>query len=310
MLLKIFEGSELPKLLIIKDSTAVKDGSYFLSCVSSRCKQDFSVHCFLWDYSQLEFNTVMNPISPYDSNIIVHELHSDPFHWNSKDTHIDELNSEWEAVPGKKGIVVAMDSHKIFRNNRTAMFKWLIHMKNQLNIAQIILMVHEDLLTPEENVVIDYLSDASIMISNEYLLVEKLRMKSATKRNDGRPDIPIAKVLLKRSTGKIVNTLESYHISRTFSLHAEPWVFEEPTTNKVDDEKDESSDLPKDVTFKLSLSKAEQKQRDKLVMPYTPAHKMDIKIENDANENKAQIFYEPDEDDDFDDEDPDDDLEF
>jgi len=318
MLLKIHEGTELPKLLVIKDCVAVKDASYFFSCVANRCKHNFPVHCFLHENSEFHFRKLLNPVLPQDhtSSIVVHDLFSDPFSWNSKQNNpVDKVDTAMAMIANQNGVVVALDSHLSLKNNQTqTLYKRLLQMKSQPTIVQIILMVHVDLLTPQEASVLDYLSDASVTMSNEHLMVERLRLKSASKREDGSTETPIAKVLLKRNTGKVVTSLESFHVSTSFSLESKPWVFDTVTTesnsNMDDHEKEDSSDLPNDVTFKLSLSKAEQQQRNKLVMPYTPGHKVEIKVEDSCNNNKAQIFYEPDEEDDFDDEDPDDDLEF
>ena len=316
MLQKILEGVELPKFLLIKDYTSVRDDSCFLSCVANRCKQSYNVHCFLLEHKQFYLRHRLQPAILNDSNIpTLHDLCSDPYGWNTcinqgmNSTTPDQMNNVSLAILGQNNVVVAIDCVKVLQNDVSkTLYQNLIEIKNQKNIVQFILMVHADLLTPAECKVIDYLADAIVELTNEHLMVEYLRQKSAIQRKDGDVNLPIAKFILK-STGKILNGVESFHISRNFSLETKQWVFD--NSDMKNDDLENDSDLPKDVTFKLSLSKAEQQQRNKLVMPYTPV-KLDVKIDNDTKniDHNPQIFYEPDEEDDFDDEDPDDDLEF
>lgn len=53
-------------------------------------------------------------------------------------------------------------------------------------------------------------------------------------------------------------------------------------------------------TFKLTLNDTEKDARDNIVLPYT----------NVQNQRSSQVFYLPDENDDFDEEDPDDDFDY
>lgn len=64
------------------------------------------------------------------------------------------------------------------------------------------------------------------------------------------------------------------------------------------------------LTFDLHLSSQERKDRAQVILPYTSAQQGTGLVGMSSQTPSGQIFYQPDELDDFDDSDPDDDLEF
>ena len=76
--------------------------------------------------------------------------------------------------------------------------------------------------------------------------------------------------------------------------------------------RDQSPDPTANLTFDLRLSSKEKVDRAKVILPYTTAAvpRMEVGVSSNHGTGTGQIFYQPDEVDDFDESDPDDDLDF
>ncbi|XP_050316298.1 elongator complex protein 5 [Anthonomus grandis grandis] len=105
----------------------------------------------------------------------------------------------------------------------------------------------------------------------------------------------------KKSGGKIISELEEYRFEGSQLISSK---IEKPDIMKLIEKSSTSEVNPENLsTFRIGLSEEEKNLRDKVVLPYLP------KPENDKSQQaEGKIFYEFDEQDDWDEEDPDDDL--
>lgn len=71
----------------------------------------------------------------------------------------------------------------------------------------------------------------------------------------------------------------------------------------------DKADPAANLTFDLHLSSREKEARSQVILPYTKAQQEGL-VGVASQGGSGQIYYQPDEMDDFDDSDPDDDLEF
>lgn len=104
----------------------------------------------------------------------------------------------------------------------------------------------------------------------------------------------------KRKSGKVTKQTETLSISHDYStlsssLH-EPFTQSTPSTHTPS-----QADPSANLSFDLTLTAKEKRDRANVILPYTRPHISLAKGE-------GQIFYQPDEVDDFDESDPDDDL--
>ena len=114
--------------------------------------------------------------------------------------------------------------------------------------------------------------------------------------------------------GKLVTSKELLKFDSDWSVTILPYK-EVPVKKQVEEEEDDTID--KLTTFNLNTSKeAEKEAKDKLVLPFykEPQKIGEVKLQNTGSgskeESDGKIYYEPDSGDDWDDEDPDDDLDF
>ena len=114
--------------------------------------------------------------------------------------------------------------------------------------------------------------------------------------------------------GKLVTSKELLKFDSDWNIKILP--YKEVTVKKHLEEEEEDT-IDKLTTFNLNTSKdAEKEAKDKLVLPFykEPQKIGEVKIQNTGSgsqgESDGKIYYEPDSGDDWDDEDPDDDLDF
>jgi len=102
----------------------------------------------------------------------------------------------------------------------------------------------------------------------------------------------------RRPSGKVLKEIETFALTDGYEVVALKKF--EVQKKQATPEPNEQPDPTAGLTFKLTLEEKEKEDRSQLVLPYTRV--------KDAVTGGAQIFYEPDANDDFDEEDPDDDL--
>lgn len=120
----------------------------------------------------------------------------------------------------------------------------------------------------------------------------------------------------RKPGGKVVVSREVLTRGQGGKLQVRDYKKEEKKV--FEEEEDAEATIGKLTTFSLSTNKeAEQVAKEKLVLPfYTEEQKKVVGLQEQEpqvviqGENKGAIFYEPDSGDDWDDEDPDDDLDF
>ncbi|PKC08624.1 hypothetical protein RhiirA5_416692 [Rhizophagus irregularis] len=121
------------------------------------------------------------------------------------------------------------------------------------------------------------------------------------------PENSICIIEHRKKSGKVLYETNSYHIDESYGNMIIQLV------KDVKEDLDPESNTPDPTTanllFNLSLTESQKKAKNELVLPYV---KIQDQYEEKNRENTTtsggNIFYEPDKNDDFDDEDPDDDL--
>jgi len=123
----------------------------------------------------------------------------------------------------------------------------------------------------------------------------------------------LCKVYHKKVGGKLVSSKEFYFLDAFGNMRTE--AYQDPKINSLKLEDEPEDVMEKLTTFNLSTSKDKEKEvRDSLVLPFykeaqkeNMGHAESVKIHG---EQAGKIYYEPDSGDDWDDDDPDDDLDF
>ncbi|VEN39547.1 unnamed protein product [Callosobruchus maculatus] len=151
-------------------------------------------------------------------------------------------------------------------------------------VTQIVALLHLDLL------------DASWKVMELFNFLSTLSMKIQPQFSSEYGRIQYQ---CKKSGGKIVKQVEEYYFEGD---KLETKKIEKPDPKKLLENATKTEINPDDLaTFKITLTDKEKESRDQLILPYLP------KNEDNTTEG-GQIYYKFDEQDDWDEEDPDDDL--
>ncbi|XP_022905319.1 elongator complex protein 5 [Onthophagus taurus] len=264
------------KFILIEDTIEVRSTDFLTSIINHRVKHFKHVHYFVFE------GRLGQKVRP---DVKVHDFCSDIKGWLKKDgkNRLDEVISELSRVS-----VVIIDSlvHVINEYGFHQTYKWINELIQNKGIEiQIIAVLHRDILE-ERNVVryLEHLSTFVISLEPKFLRGNNFRVLYK----------------YKKSSGKVIKSLEEFWIDRD-GVKTKP-------IDKIDVKRLMEGSIGEEVipdqltTFKISLEEHERKEKDKLVLPFHPTYNPQ------KEEGGVQIVYHLDENDDWDEEDPDDDL--
>lgn len=323
MLSEVISGAEKSNFILITDSADCLGWEMFFAFINECSVKYDHVHAFLFDKLPDEFLTSLLP--DRRKNLIVHDFCTDPLGW------IDPGNAEklgknfsLQAVLRQSGkldgsCAVVIDS----------MSTWLRHCSIQnvcFNIQDlnqsfskeqksysILSLFHADLLNERCMKSLEYVASTVL-----HLVWEKDALKEiAREKKTHKARRKLCKMIHRKQSGKGLEATYSFGVVKGLVIDIALWnpEFEYKDILNKPPSSANSEDPTANLTFNLSLSSSEKTARSKLVMPYTKTRHLEVKLEEDSPTTKGSgdeglIYYEPDDADDFDEEDPDDDLDF
>ncbi|CAH1981627.1 unnamed protein product [Acanthoscelides obtectus] len=219
---------------------------------------------------------------PQNPKITVHNLKINSQNWDTD----NRINITQIAEGLQKRDIIFVDSlaHCIFQYGLAETYRLFNMLKNEIGVAQIVALLHLDLLDSKWKTVelFNFLSTLSMKVQPKF------------SSEHGR-----IQYQCKKSGGRVVKQIEEYYFQNG---KLETKKIEKLDPKKLLENASRPEINPDDLaTFKISLTDKEEESRSQLVLPYLP------KDENSSTEG-GQIFYKFDEQDDWDEEDPDDDL--
>lgn len=315
MLLQIANGSEFADVTLLTDRALLDGWSLFGAILNGISPKFEEIHLFMFEKLEKEHRKQILP--QFLGKIHFHDFVSDPLGWNDEKNEM--VTNFWisEIVEnlGSKTTVIVIDSLSLFLDyfgiqhfcfNIEKIRDAFSSTNKQFSIFS---FLHRDLCDVTTVKSSEYVSNCIINLVSEDEVCgpgEKSPKFDPKTQN-------MCKIIHRKKGGKITESIESFFISKIMIVTSKPWQPENRIKDvDVGDSPDSSPDEEEMVrsTFSLKLSKQEKEARSKLVMPYTkPAH-LKVKMDEDTPSSGGMIYYEPDDTDDFDDEDPDDDLDF
>lgn len=128
----------------------------------------------------------------------------------------------------------------------------------------------------------------------------------------------IAHIEWRKKSGKVTYESNGFILNKDGLLDVVPvtqltGVVMEDEEKKIEEELksmqlDPKMDPTANLSFNLSLTEEQRKQKENLVLPYLKAQQLEVSMDEEKKSHTGLIYYDPDAADDFDDEDPDDDL--
>ncbi|XP_072036292.1 elongator complex protein 5-like [Amphiura filiformis] len=311
VLREVVEGRESAPLVVIQD-TIQHCGMALLRCMTNQlARRVDQVHVFVYDKAPAAFLSGFDP--SIRSRLLCHDGWSDPVGWNglsestSPDFNLVRLQEEACMLqhiarctrPGSVrsiGVVIASITPVVIHTKIAATARELHQLVNPpealgFEIAQVIGVLHADV--HEESIISAICHQASTILR----LSHHMSIAPVTEEPMG-----YCELLHKRRSGKVLRQKEGYSVDHDYGLIVFPGEILDQDIQSTLHQPDPTANL----TFNLSLRESERKAKENVVLPYT-SQQQSIQIGNNQR-GTGQIYYEPDEADDIDDEDPDDDL--
>ncbi|VEN39546.1 unnamed protein product [Callosobruchus maculatus] len=275
MLKNFLTSPPYQKFIIIED-TVTENGKPIFDYLLQHHLQRFNnkIHYYLLQGKE--------KCCPADTKIIVHNLKTNSQNWDTGPRK--NINQLIVGLQKKDIIFVDSLAHCIFQYGLAETYRLFNMLKNEIGVTQIVALLHLDLL------------DASWKVMELFNFLSTLSMKIQPQFSSEYGRIQYQ---CKKSGGKIVKQVEEYYFEGD---KLETKKIEKPDPKKLLENATKTEINPDDLaTFKITLTDKEKESRDQLILPYLP------KNEDNTTEG-GQIYYKFDEQDDWDEEDPDDDL--
>jgi len=240
-------------------------------------------------------STGPNRILPEDNFSKVVEL-KDLLGWNSEiplkfpDCVLKDVD------PGKQVIVIDSLTDLLVFQKPTAVAHLIRKLKQKSsNKAKLFLILHKECL--DDNII-----EAIEQLATTTMAIDKL--------DDAEVYPKLCKIIHRKLGGKMVTSKEVVKMDISGNIKVEAFKENKAKSKYVDDDADETID--KLTTFNIGTSKNKEKEaKDKLILPFYKDEQKEnageVKIQGEV---PGKIYYEPDSGDDWDDDDPDDDLDF
>ncbi|XP_077998454.1 elongator complex protein 5-like isoform X2 [Glandiceps talaboti] len=305
MLEDILHGKESSRLVIVFDSLKHFGRTLLKSFTKSLASRVDEVHIFHFDTAPEVFRTGFDEITK--TKLHSHDGWSDPLMWRETPKPADADNKLYLSEPldlmshirehkqaSSRKVAVIVDSLTPVLVHKSLPFvcKALYQLYNSeddvegFEIIQTLCLVHGDV--HDERV----LSSLQHIASSTLALTPNASIASFHEEPYG-----FSNTVHKKSSGKVIIKNEGYSVVDDLRLITfDPSKLSTPTVKR-------QPDPTANLTFNLNLTDTERQARSKVILPYTIAQEKRM-----PQLKSGQIFYEPDEADDFDDEDPDDDL--
>lgn len=293
MLLELLQGNESGGFLLLQD-TADYSGKHLLrSFIRAALHRDEDVHVLLFETSEEELK------EGFEENLIpklhIHNAYQDPLGWTKKAVFtvqnfcLNDLTQVLKQTSHQKTPVVVIDSLSwILRHVCTTTVCSTLHQLKKGDSARVIIgLIHADMHPKGTVGSVCHLATSHIAVTP-----------------GNTADHCMAKVTKRTKSGKV---LQDEH---TFSIRDDLTVMLQKPSNTVPQQKvqeEHEMDPTANLTFNLRLSDKEREAKENLSLPFMFSREKKKAILH-SGANLGRILYEPDANDDFDQEDPDDDL--
>ncbi|XP_070561519.1 elongator complex protein 5-like [Ptychodera flava] len=310
MLEDILHGRESSRSIIILDSLKHFGRTLLKSFTKSLASRVDEVHIFHFDTAPEVFLTGFDDHTK--KKLHSHDGWSDPLMWRSPTIPegsngklyltepldlLSYIRKQRQASNGKIGVII--DSltpvlvHKCISFVVKALYQLCNAAEEDFEMVQSICLIHHDV---HEGQVIDMISHVA---TSTMSLTANASLASFYEEPYG-----FCKTVHRKANGKVVSKYEGYSVVEDLRL----LTFDSSKSTQSNEVSVSTAPDPTaNLTFNLSLSAAERQAKSNVVLPYTISQDRQV-ADGRGPVGSGQIFYQPDEMDDFDDEDPDDDL--
>lgn len=293
MLLELLQGSDCGGFLLIQDSGNYSGRRLLKSFINAALHRDEDVHVLLFETSEEELKEGFEKVQM--QKLHIHNSYEDPLGWSNKAAFtvqhfsLKDLTQVLKTTSHQKAPIVVIDSLSwILRHVcATTVCSTLHQLKKGETVRAIIGLVHAD-MHPKGTV------GSLCHLATSHITV--------TAGNMG--DNCLVKITKRAKSGKVLQDEHTISVGDDLTVMLQK---SSSTTSQQLVQEEHEMDPTANLTFNLRLSDKEREAKDKLALPFTFSKEKKKAILH-SNPNLGRILYEPDANDDFDQEDPDDDL--
>lgn len=294
MLPDLLQGIDAGGLLIIQDSVSYSGRHLLKSFINAALSREEAVHVLGFDISEEELKDGLKG-SP-TQRLHFHNAYTDPLGWTDHPAFtvhqfcLEEVTRLVKHASHPKPATLVIDSLSwILRHlSPPAVCKTLQQLRKGGAVRSIICLLHADM------------HQRSTVGSVCHLATSVIIVAPGIKGDDA-----VAKITKRSKSGKVMQDEEIFSIKDdlTVTVQGKPSQF----GPKQADPEEQETDPTANLTFNLRLSDTEREAKEKLALPFVFSKEKKTALLH-SGPGSGRILYEPDANDDYDQEDPDDDL--
>ncbi|XP_028284987.1 elongator complex protein 5 [Parambassis ranga] len=292
MLSELLQGTESGGFLIIQDSCSYSGRHLLKSFISAALNREEVVHVLGFEISEEELKDGLK--TPYAQRLHFHNAYSDPLGWSEQPAFtvhqfsLADLAHLVKQTSKPPTLVIDSLSWILRHVSPPAVCKTLLQLKKGGAVRGIIGLLHADM------------HQRGTVGSVCHLATSVISVASGMKGDEA-----VAKITKRSKSGKVMHDEEIFSIKEdlTVSVQGKP----SHLGHKQPEPEEQQTDPTANLTFNLRLSDTEREAREKLALPFVFSKEKKTALLH-SGLGSGRILYEPDANDDYDQEDPDDDL--
>lgn len=293
MLSDVLQGSESGGIVIIRDTASYSGRDLLKYCINCALKREDDVHVLGFEVPEQELSSGLD--NNYKHLFHFHNAYADPLGWAKqssftvKQFNIENITQLVRETQHAKSSVLIIDSLSwvIRHHNPVAICQQLHELKKGGAIRTICCLLHMDL--HQQGIV-----GSICHLANTVITVTPVNNAPYSE----------AKTTHRKKSGKVMQEEEFFMVMENLTLSIEKRPSQ---SGHVQIQPDAKADPTSNLTFNLHLSEVEREAKEKVALPFVFSQEKKSALLK-KGQGSGQIIYEPDANDDFDEEDPDDDL--
>lgn len=292
MLTELMQGTDAGGFILIQDSACYSGRHLLKSFISAALNREETVHVLSFEVSEEELGDGLRglPIQ----RLHFHDAYTDPLGWTDNPSFtvhqfcLEELTHLIKQTSHPKPAILVIDSFSwILRHlSPPAVCKTIQQLRKGGAVRAIIGLLHADMHQRGTVGSVCHLATSNITVAPG--------MKG---------DEAVAKITKRSKSGKVLQDEEIFSIKEDLTIV----VQSRRLGSKQTDPEEQETDPTANLTFNLRLSNTEREAKEKLALPFVFSKEKKTALLH-SGPGSGRILYEPDANDDYDQEDPDDDL--
>lgn len=294
MLTELLQGSDAGGFLIIQDSANYSGRHLLKSFINAALNREEAVHVLGFEVSEEELKDGLTGSPTERLNFL--NAYTDPLSWTDNPAFtvnqfcLKELTHLVKQTSHAKQATLVIDSLSwILRHlSAAAVCKTLQQLRKGGAVRAIIALLHADMHQRGTVGSVCHLATSVITVAPG--------MKA---------DEAVAKITKRSKSGKVMQDEEFFSFKEDLTVIVQSRLCQ--LGPKQNDPEEQETDPTANLTFNLRLSDTERKAKENLALPFVFSKEKKTALLQ-SGPGSGRILYEPDANDDFDQEDPDDDL--